>query len=193
MIPLLSFSVILVVITMPGPIFFTQKRIGKNGTPFVIYKIRTMKLHKSISSIAANSDSFITPVGQFLRKTKLDELPQLINILTGKMSIVGPRPDLPGRYDKLIGEDKIILKFRPGLTGLDSMVYPFEELILAKQENPSEYYNKVIWPHKVRLNKWYVENWSFLLDLKIVINTITQLIIGKQFVIIKTNIINPIL
>ena len=133
-------------------------------------------------SVTLSTDNRITPLGQFLRRTKLDELPQLINILKGEMSIVGPRPDVPGYYDTLKGNDQIIWKLRPGLTGLDSLNYPNEQRILDRKEDPEVFYDTVLWPDKVRLNRWYAEHQSLLMDLGIVLNTASLLLMGKQLV-----------
>lgn len=141
---------------------FKQTRIGKEGRPFTIYKLRTIPKGK----IQPNT------WGRFLRKTKLDELPQIINILKGEMTWVGPRPDVPGYADQLKGEDRIILTVKPGITGLASLKYRNEEQILAQQSNPLQYNDEVIWPDKVRINKWYVENRSFKLDLLVMYYTL---------------------
>ncbi len=141
-----------------------------------------MKLNSSKVSVTLSTDSRITPLGQFLRKTKIDELPQLLNILKGEMSIVGPRPDVPGYYDTLKGDDQIIWKLRPGLTGLDSMCYPNEQVILDKEADPELFYDTVLWPDKVRLNRWYAENRGLWMDVKIIMNTASLLLMGKQMV-----------
>lgn len=141
---------------------FVQKRIGQFGKPFQIYKIKTVN----------DKTKAVSAFGQFLRNTKLDELPQLINILNGTMSFVGPRPDVAGYADKLIGEDAIILQLRPGVTGPASIKYRNEEQILAAQQNPLHYNDTVIWPDKVRINKWYVQNRTFVMDIKILFYTI---------------------
>jgi len=114
----------------------------------------------------------ISSFSRFLRKFKLDELPQLFNILKGDMSVVGPRPDIPGYYDKLVGNDRLLLKLKPGLTGYASINFFNEEYLLNTVENPEEYNDKVIFPKKVELNLWYLENISFLLDLKIIFKTV---------------------
>ncbi len=144
--------------------FFLQKRIGKEGKPFYIIKIKTMYPNTG-STITTANDSRITKSGKFFRKYKLDELPQLINILKGDMSFVGPRPDVPGYADKLQGEDRIILSVRPGITGPATLKYKNEEELLAKVNNPKEYNDNVIWPDKVKINKEYIKNWSFKKDL----------------------------
>lgn len=140
---------------------FRQSRIGKNAKPFTLYKLRT--IHPK--------NQKISPIGRWFRKYKLDELPQLINILNGTMSFVGPRPDIPGYADELERENRIILKLKPGVTGLASLKYRNEEQLLATQQNPKEYNDNVIWPDKVRINKWYAENQTFLMDLKILFYT----------------------
>lgn len=142
---------------------FIQTRIGKNGVPFSFYKIRTLKgnTHKNIIEIKQNETRF----GQWLRKSKLDELPQLFNVLNGSMSLVGPRPDLSGYADKLLGEDRIILKVKPGITGPATLKYKNEDAILLQQEKPNKYNDEVIWPDKVTINKNYVLNWSLSNDV----------------------------
>lgn len=180
--PILIITAMAIKLSMPGPIFFRQTRIGRYAMPFTIYKFRTMKLNTSKVSVTLSTDSRITPLGQFLRSTKLDELPQLFNILKGEMSIVGPRPDVPGYYDTLQGDDQIIWQLRPGLTGLDSMCYPNEQAILDKELDPERFYDEKLWPDKVRLNRWYAENRGFLMDVKIIMNTASLLLMGKQMV-----------
>jgi lipopolysaccharide/colanic/teichoic acid biosynthesis glycosyltransferase len=140
---------------------FIQKRIGQHGKPFQIFKIKTLNDKTKTS----------TRFGNFLRNSKLDELPQLFNILNGTMSFVGPRPDVSGYADTLIGADKIILNVRPGVTGVASLKYQKEEQLLTPQPDPLHYNDTVIWPDKVRINKWYVQNHTFLLDLKILFYT----------------------
>ena len=149
---------------------FTQERIGKRGKPFKIYKIRTMRGVQK-SSITTSEHS-VTTIGKFFRDLKLDELPQLINILKGEMSFVGPRPDVKGYADALIGEDRIILTFKPGITGPAQLKYRNEEEILSQVDDPIWYNDHVIWTDKVKINKIYVENWSFKKDIKYIIQTI---------------------
>ena len=151
---------------------FKQNRVGQFGKSFKIYKIRTMKgVH--LSTITTDSHS-ITRIGKFFRDYKLDELPQLFNILKGDMSFVGPRPDVKGYADTLKGEDCKILKVKPGITGPAQLKYRNEEEILSSVDNPRLYNDKVIWPDKVKINKEYVENWSFYKDIYYIIKTITK-------------------
>ncbi len=153
--------------------FFTQERIGRGGMPFKVIKIRTMRNLPSINTtVTALNDPRITPLGRFLRKTKIDELPQLINVFLGQMSFVGPRPDVAGFADKLTGEDRIILWIRPGITGPATLKYRGEEELLAGQDNPEKYNDEVIFPDKVRLNREYVVNYSFWKDIKYIYQTI---------------------
>lgn len=153
--------------------FFRQTRIGHYGKAFTCYKFRTMYADSERhGSITASGDARITPVGRFLRRFKLDELPQLWNVLTGKMSFVGPRPDVPGYADVLTGEDRIILKLRPGITGPASLFFRYEEEILAGTENPKEFNDTFIWPMKVRINREYLNNWSYWKDIGYIIVTI---------------------
>ena len=147
---------------------FIQERIGRYGRPFSILKVRSMK-------DTANGKQ-VTPFGRFLRKYKLDELPQLFNVLFGTMSFVGPRPDLPGYYDKLTGTDRDVLALRPGITGPASIKYANEEAILANMTNPETYNDIVIFPDKVRINKNYLLHQSLFLDIKIMLYTV----LGKK-------------
>lgn len=153
--------------------FFRQIRIGKNGKPFYVIKIRTMKEIKGFSTtVTTDKDPRISSMGRIFRKIKLDELPQLWNVLIGKMSFVGPRPDVPGFADQLKEEDRIILTIRPGITGPASLQYRNEEQILALQDEPEVYNREVIWPKKVEINKYYINNYSFFLDIKYILNTL---------------------
>ncbi len=153
--------------------FFTQTRIGKNGRPFTVIKIRTMRYIPSIdTTVTTTHDPRITSLGRFFRKTKIDELPQLVNVFLGHMSFVGPRPDVPGFADKLSGDDRIILFIRPGITGPATLKYKNEEEILARQADPERYNREVIFSDKVRLNREYVENYSFWKDIQYIFQTI---------------------
>jgi lipopolysaccharide/colanic/teichoic acid biosynthesis glycosyltransferase len=150
---------------------FSQIRIGENGKPFKIYKIKTMYSSKG-TTITTVNDNRITKYGKIFRKYKIDELPQLWNVLIGDMSFVGPRPDVSGYADKLEGKDRIVLSIKPGITGPASLKYKNEEEILAKVDNPIEYNDKVIWPDKVKINKEYIKNWSLKKDLEYIKKTI---------------------
>jgi lipopolysaccharide/colanic/teichoic acid biosynthesis glycosyltransferase len=153
--------------------FFTQERVGRGGKRFKMIKIRTMRDTPSIStSVTTEEDPRITALGHFFRKTKIDELPQLINVLLGQMSFVGPRPDVPGFADQLEGRDRIILSVRPGITGPATLAFRDEEELLARQPDPERYNREVIYPEKVKLNKGYVRNYSFLKDLTYIYLTV---------------------
>ena len=153
--------------------FFTQTRIGKNGKFFMVIKIHTMRYVPSINTtVTTTHDPRITPLGRFFRKAKIDELPQLINVFFGHMSFVGPRPDVPGFADKLSGDDRVILSVRPGITSPATLKYKNEEVILAAQDDPEKYNREIIFPDKVRLNREYVENYSFVKDIKYIFQTI---------------------
>lgn len=153
--------------------FFRQERVGKNGKLFKMFKIRTMiKQAENKNHITTILDARVTPFGKKIRKYKLDELPQLFNILSGDMSFVGPRPDVKGYADELKGDNRIILSVKPGITSLASIKYREEEITLSKVENPKKYNDEVIWPDKVRMNKEYILNWSFTNDLIILYKTI---------------------
>jgi lipopolysaccharide/colanic/teichoic acid biosynthesis glycosyltransferase len=166
--PLLLFISLVVGFTMGWPVVYTQVRIGQNGKPFKLHKFRSMKKVKSDTTVAAREQNRITRFGRMMRKYKLDELPELWNIIRGDMSFVGPRPDVPGYADKLLGDDRVILQLKPGLTGAASLKYMHEEQILAKQQNPQEYNDQVIFPDKVKVNKKYMEKWTLWLDLKLI-------------------------
>lgn len=174
------FAAISVVIKFesPGlPIFFRQTRIGQYGKPFCLVKFRNMRPGQNDKSqhITVAGDPRITRIGRFLRKYKLDELPQLWNVLKGDMSFVGPRPDVAGYADKLEGDDRIILTLRPGITCPATIKYRNEEELLARQPDPKVYNDTVLWPDKVRLNREYAKNNSFWGDLKIILQTIRVL------------------
>ena len=151
---------------------FTQKRVGKDGKLFTMYKFRSMTVGHGGSSVSVAGESRITPLGAKLRKYKLDELPELWNVLIGDMSFVGPRPDVPGYADLLEGEDRLILKLRPGITGPASLKYKNEEEILAKVENPQQYNDEVIYPDKVKINLDYYHHHSLMGDIKLIIQTV---------------------
>ncbi|MFD1014628.1 sugar transferase [Winogradskyella rapida] len=166
--PVLLLTLIAMIDTREWGIF-SQQRIGQHGLPFKIYKIKTLAVRTGIGGTRENGPS---SYGHFLRRSKLNELPQLYNVLKGDMSLVGPRPDLPGFADALKGKDQIILKVKPGLTGLASLKYRHEDDILARQPNPEEYNRTIIWVDKVKINRNYIQNYTFYLDLSILLKSI---------------------
>ena len=167
--PVLLVIAILIKVKMPGgPVLFTQKRVGKGGKLFTMYKFRSMTMGHGGSSVSVAGETRITPLGANLRKYKLDELPELWNVLIGDMSFVGPRPDVPGYADKLESEDRKILQLKPGITGPASLKYRNEEELLAAVKNPKRYNDEVIFPDKVRINLNYLSHWTFWLDIKII-------------------------
>jgi lipopolysaccharide/colanic/teichoic acid biosynthesis glycosyltransferase len=160
---------------MPGGSFiFKQERVGQFGVIFNIYKIRTMKnnVENNDNFVTTANDDRILPFGKWLRRTKLDEIVELVNVLKGDMSLVGPRPDVEGYADKLEGDDRKILELRPGITGPASLKYINEEEILAKASNPKQYNDEVIFPDKVKINIEYYNNRTFWGDIRIILNTI---------------------
>jgi lipopolysaccharide/colanic/teichoic acid biosynthesis glycosyltransferase len=153
---------------------FIQERIGQFGNPFKIYKLRTIQVSPS------SGNPRISKIGKFLRSYKLDELPQFLNVLKGEMSIVGPRPDLPGYYDLLQGENRKILELKPGLTSPAALKYSAEEQLLEKQDLPLLYNNNSIFPDKVQLNLDYYYHQSFYRDIGIISKTIWFVIFRKN-------------
>ena len=175
--PVLIVVAILIKIKMPGgPALFTQKRVGRHGKLFTMHKFRSMTVSHSGSSVSVAGEARITPLGAVLRKYKLDELPELWDVLIGNMSFVGPRPDVPGYADQLKGNDRRVLELRPGITGPASLKYRDEEELLAKVENPIEYNDTVIYPDKVRINLYYLDHYSFLKDIQMILCTV----LGKR-------------
>lgn len=173
LIPLLGLLSLLIKFTSKGTIFFFQERVGENGVFFKMIKFRSMQMiQDSDSTISVKGDMRVTKVGSFLRRYKLDELPELWNVLVGDMSLVGPRPDVPGYADFLEGEDRNILKLKPGITGPASLKYANEEEILSRQENPKEYNDEIIYPDKVRINLDYYYQSNLWIDIKIIFATI---------------------
>ena len=153
--------------------FFIQKRVGRNGTIFKVVKIKTMRPVDSFdTTVTRRGDPRITPLGVFFRRTKIDELPQLWNVLVGHMSFVGPRPDVPGFADALQGEERAMLSIRPGITGPATLKYRNEEELLATQDAPEAYNHDVIWPDKVQINLEYIRNWSLRRDIHYILATV---------------------
>ena len=185
--PVLLIVAILVKIKMPGgPAFFVQKRVGKGGKLFNCHKFRSMTVKHNGSTVSVAGDSRITPFGATLRHYKLDELPGLWDVLIGNMSFVGPRPDVPGYADKLEGDDRDVLKLRPGITGPATLKYRLEDEMISDyvakrqaegdkrpmQEIATEYNDKVIYPDKVRINCYYYRNYSFWKDIEMIFATV---------------------
>lgn len=176
---------------MPGgPVFFVQKRVGKDGKLFKCHKFRTMTVKHNGSTVSVAGDSRITPLGATLRHYKLDELPGLWDVLIGKMSFVGPRPDVPGYADKLEGDDRVVLKLRPGITGPATLKYRLEDEMISEyvakkqaegdtrsmQEIATEYNDQIIYPDKVRINRYYYYHYSFIKDIQMIFCTV----LGKR-------------
>ena len=189
--PVLVIVALLVKIKMPGgPVFFVQKRVGKDGKLFKCHKFRTMTVKHNGSTVSVAGDSRITPLGAKLRHYKLDELPGLWDVFIGNMSFVGPRPDVPGYADKLVGDDRDVLKLRPGITGPATLKYRLEDEMIADyvakkqatgdtrpmQEIAVEYNDNVIYPDKVRINCYYYRHYSFVKDIQMILCTV----LGKK-------------
>ena len=171
--PVLLVVWVVIKVKMPdGPAIFTQKRVGRHGKLFTMYKFRSMTMGHGGSSVSVAGESRITPLGAMLRKYKLDELPELWNVLIGDMSFVGPRPDVPGYADLLQGEDRLVLTLRPGITGPASLKYRNEEEILSQVEDPQRYNDEVIYPDKVRINLDYYYHHSLVGDIKLIVQTV---------------------
>lgn len=197
--PILLIVAILIKVKMPGgPVFFVQKRVGKDGKLFDCHKFRTMipvennegakgkKGDKNWSTVSVAGDNRITPLGAKLRHFKLDELPGLWDVLIGKMSFVGPRPDVPGYADQLTGDDREVLMLRPGITGPATLKYRLEDEMIAEyveqrrvagdtrdmREIAEEYNDQVIYPDKVRINRYYLHHYSFWMDIKMIFATV---------------------
>ncbi len=171
--PVLLIVAVLIRVKMPGgPVIFKQKRVGRKGKLFTMYKFRSMTVGHGGSSVSVAGESRITPLGAKLRHYKLDELPELWNVLTGDMSFVGPRPDVPGYADQLRGDEREVLKLRPGITGPASLKYRDEEDLLALQPDPQKYNDEVIFPDKVRINLYYLHHYSFVKDIEMIFCTV---------------------
>ena len=185
--PILLIVAIMVKIKMPGgPVLFVQKRVGKGGKFFDCHKFRSMTVNHNGSTVSVAGDARITPFGAKLRHYKLDELPGLWDVLIGNMSFVGPRPDVPGYADKLQGDDRDVLKLRPGITGPATLKYRLEDEMISEyvakkqaegdtrpmQEIATEYNDMVIYPDKVRLNCYYYRHYSFWKDIEMIFATV---------------------
>lgn len=176
--PVLIVVAILIKVKMPGgAVIFKQERVGQHGRLFTIYKFRSMTANPVQGvSVSAAEKNRITPLGEKLRRYKLDELPELWNVLKGDMSFVGPRPDVPGYADKLTGEARDVLRLKPGITGPASLKYRDEEELLAQVDNPIEYNDKVIYPDKIKINLYYLHHYSFVKDIQMIFCTV----LGKK-------------
>lgn len=176
--PFFIFISFFIFITSKGGVFFVQLRVGKNNKDFKLYKFRTMFLNSDNKGLltVGNNDKRITKLGYYLRKNKLDELPQLINVLNGTMSLVGPRPEVRRYVNLYNSEQKSILDVKPGITDLASIMYYNENEILANSVNPEQTYINEIMPIKLELNKQYINEMSLLTDLKIIFKTFIKLI-----------------
>ena len=184
--PVLVVVAILIKCKMPGPILFVQQRVGRNGKLFNCHKFRSMTVGHGGSSVSVAGEARITPLGAKLRHWKLDELPGLWDVLRGKMSFVGPRPDVPGYADKLTGDNRDVLKLRPGITGPATLKYRLEDEMIAEyvaarraagdsrdpQKIAIEYNDTVIFPDKVRLNCYYCRHYSFVKDIQMILCTV---------------------
>lgn len=184
--PILIVIAILVAVKLPGgPVFFCQQRVGKGGKLFTIRKFRTMSVGHGGTSVSVAGEARITPFGAKLRKYKLDELPELWNVLVGDMSFVGPRPDVPGYADQLKGDDREVLKLRPGITGPATLKYRNEEELIAQYVAANKglngmtdeqlalcYNDHIIYPDKVRINLYYLHNYSFRTDIRLFFATV---------------------
>ncbi len=193
--PVLLVVAVLVKVKMPGgPAFFTQKRVGRHGMLFTMHKFRSMTVAHGGSSVSVAGEARITPLGAKLRKYKLDELPELWDVLIGNMSFVGPRPDVPGYADRLKGDDRRMLELRPGITGPASLKYRDEEELLAVIDKTlfsgeevklgdgrviktvQDYNDLLIFPDKVRINLYYLDHYSFWTDIRMIVCTV----LGKK-------------
>jgi lipopolysaccharide/colanic/teichoic acid biosynthesis glycosyltransferase len=170
-------AAVLVKLSSPGPVFFQQERIGKGFRPFLIYKFRTMRPDAPATGmlITVGNDPRVTRIGRLLRKTKIDELPQLINVLKGDMSLVGPRPEVPKYVELFRADYDEILRVRPGITDLASLKYRDEAAVLGDSSNVEERYETQILPDKIKLGKEYIKRSSFLFDLKLIEKTLRTL------------------
>jgi lipopolysaccharide/colanic/teichoic acid biosynthesis glycosyltransferase len=177
-VPLFLLIALLIKIDSPGPVLFVQERIGLHFRPFRMYKFRTMTAHASSegSAITLRGDKRITRIGLILRRAKLDELPQLFNVVKGEMSLVGPRPEVPRYVERYQRDYEKLLQVRPGLTDPASLTYRHEDLILAAADEPDDYYVRHVLPDKIRLSKEYLRNATAIGDLSILLRTIVRLL-----------------
>lgn len=165
--PLLALGWVAATISTRQNGLFRQVRVGRRGERFEVLKLRSMRDARGpATTVTTSDDARITRVGAVLRRFKVDELPQLVNVLRGEMSLVGPRPDVPGYADLLTGDDRVVLSVRPGITGPASLAFRHEEEVLAAASDPERHNREVVWPEKVRINRAYVRDWSLTGDLR---------------------------
>ncbi|KAB1065705.1 sugar transferase [Salibacter halophilus] len=175
--PVLTVIALAIVLDSKGGIFYRQTRVGKNGKTFRLYKFRTMRPNSDKLQITVgHRDPRVTKIGYLLRKYKLDEFPQLLNILKGEMSVVGPRPEVPKYVELYTPEQREVLSVRPGLTDYASLKFVDESELLAESDNPEQTYREEIMPAKLKLGREYVEKQSFFTDLKIIFQTLYRII-----------------
>lgn len=174
--PVLLLCALLVGLTSPGGVLFRQERVGKDGVPFTIYKFRSMRTDNAGLKISTSSDSRITPVGRVLRKTKLDELPQLWNVLKGDMSFVGPRPEVREYTDLYTPEQRQVLLVRPGITGLASIRYRNENDLLSASTDPNRTYIEEVMPAKLALDLEYIPRACVSYDVRLILETLVTVV-----------------
>ena len=174
LLPVFMIISVIMMVRIGNPLIFKQKRTGKDGRLFTLFKFRTMFRNTDKNTVSTSKDYRITPEGAFLRRWKLDELPELFNVLTGDMSFVGPRPDMPNYAESLSGEGRKILSMRPGITGPATLKYIDEEEILSNVPDPVRYNDEVIFPDKVKINLKYLERYSLLEDIKLIYYTLIR-------------------
>lgn len=170
--PIILLALAAATVDTRAPGLFRQVRVGHHGVLFSVYKVRTMRpVGQVATTVTVRGDARITTLGAMLRRTKIDELPQLVNVVRGEMSLVGPRPDVPGFADRLSGSDRVILSVRPGITSLATLAYRDEESLLSQAADPEAYNRDVIWPDKVRINREYLARYRLSEDVRIVFAT----------------------
>lgn len=182
LLPLLGLVACCIKLTSRGPILFRQVRVGKDGRPFHILKFRSMAAQATdkLERITVAGDSRITPIGRFLRHYKVDELPQLWNVIRGQMSLVGPRPELPHYVSAYTPKERVVLSARPGITDPASLAYRYEEELLAEQSNPEEFYRTKILPDKLARNAAYLQRVTFKTDIGIILRTFSSAFLSSN-------------
>lgn len=177
--PIMLIVAAIIKLTSPGPVFFRQKRLTMGMKEFTIYKFRSMTVneHREKNSVQIKGSSAeITPIGKFMRKTKIDELPQFFNILMGDMSFIGPRPELPRRLFYYDDRQKEIFQVRSGISSPASIVFSDEEYLMNQVKNPEKFYIEQVMPYKIELNRYYIQNMSFTGDINLIIGTLLKIV-----------------